>query len=797
MIVQFLDGKFRTIDNSGFPAVGWKVWAYASPDTSTPAPTYSDAEATVLNPWPIVLDARGECFIYIRTATDFYLCTPTATNISAPIWTSRKVGEQGSESVSGFATPITLNNNYIVDITPYLSVLRANLVLIMVPDVSNSGTITSTVFTGNGINDLVPSGAYIGAAVAIFTFTIDGTVEAVPIAPTAVLSGTAGVIDVGNHYFKMTAVTAAGETPPGDVSALVVGNGSKGADISNIPAIAGQVTGYNIYMNPATGAIGTYYLVNATPITTDTYFANIADATLITHAEAPTVNTTGNKGVAPTAVLSAVAGAVTAGDHYVKMTAITDAGESSPGNVSALVVADGSHRIDVSGIPVLAGSVTGYNLYMNEAGGTVYYLVNATPITTTTYALNIDDATLITNAVAPADSTASGSTDTFKWQKDGGDWHLLVPIDPNNPLIYEGVAFPFASLTGHTYGDTWAVTVQTPATIDLDGFGALIVYKNKGAQIVPLDGGDMQAGYAGEFILNDGMSAWLLTNPASPVVSSPTISATRYRNNITANYSMVIADQGKEISCIGTFTIKLLKCPDFAHKFVYIRNTGNGAITIDAQGYLIKGYGSVVGRTTFTLARIVECVQLATDGIDWHILSIVVSPVLAGSGDSAGPTGGLDIYSTPGVYYWTCPAGITSVNLTAIGGGGGGNVGAYDGSDPTQYGYAGITGITDSQPGVVVVPGTVYTVTVGAGGHGATYRPGPSLAAAGSVSTFVDPGGPTTKASGAGGAAGSATATTNIADTVPTGNGGRGGGYYDGGGNNGSDGGPGSVSIAY
>jgi hypothetical protein len=63
---------------------------------------------------------------------------------------------------------------------------------------------------------------------------------------------------------------------------------------------------------------------------------------------------------------------------------------------------------------------------------------------------------------------------------------------------------------------------------------------------------------------------------------------------------------------------------------------------------------------------------------------------------------------------WTCPAGVTSVQVEAWGGGGGGagassSTNLYTGGGGAGGNYARNTSVT-------VVPGTVYTVTVGAGG---------------------------------------------------------------------------------
>ena len=65
---------------------------------------------------------------------------------------------------------------------------------------------------------------------------------------------------------------------------------------------------------------------------------------------------------------------------------------------------------------------------------------------------------------------------------------------------------------------------------------------------------------------------------------------------------------------------------------------------------------------------------------------------------------------------WTCPAGITKVLLDGSGGGGGGACGAS--SAANGNGGGGAASVTGQL--ITVVPGTVYTITVGNGGAGGT-----------------------------------------------------------------------------
>lgn len=77
---------------------------------------------------------------------------------------------------------------------------------------------------------------------------------------------------------------------------------------------------------------------------------------------------------------------------------------------------------------------------------------------------------------------------------------------------------------------------------------------------------------------------------------------------------------------------------------------------------------------------------------------------------------------------WTCPTGVTTVDIMLVGGGGGGG-GSAANNGAGGGGGGGV--LTDSVP---VTPGTVYTITIGGGGGGGTNAP--TAGGVGSASTF-------------------------------------------------------------
>ena len=97
---------------------------------------------------------------------------------------------------------------------------------------------------------------------------------------------------------------------------------------------------------------------------------------------------------------------------------------------------------------------------------------------------------------------------------------------------------------------------------------------------------------------------------------------------------------------------------------------------------------------------------------------------LAGAGEQ--------VYTTPGTYSWTAPAGVTSVCVVAVGGGGGGLSGNGNG------GNGGSGGGLGWKNNITVTPGNSYTVVVGAGGTRLTSTTAGAAAGNGGNSYFIN-----------------------------------------------------------
>jgi len=98
--------------------------------------------------------------------------------------------------------------------------------------------------------------------------------------------------------------------------------------------------------------------------------------------------------------LSATAGSVTAGQHWGRITFITAGGESGSSPPSAAVLADGSHALDVSQIPLGPAGTTARKIYLTEVSdidgvnGSYFLAGTLSNNTSTTFAITVPDSSL-------------------------------------------------------------------------------------------------------------------------------------------------------------------------------------------------------------------------------------------------------------------------------------------------------------------------------------------------------------------------------------------------------------------
>lgn len=188
--------------------------------------------------------------------------------------------------------------------------------------------------------------------------------------------------------------------------------------------------------------------------------------------------------------------------------------------------------------------------------------------------------------------------------------------------------------------------------------------------------------------------------------------------------TLVELDRGKRIRCTGTFTLSVTAAATLgAGWYCWVFNAGTGVITIDPNGSEtidIPGGPNTPG-TTITLPY-----SGSVEG-PYNVSGILL--FCSGTGFSVLSTAeahGQQEFLSSGT--WTAPAGVTSiwVDACAAGGGGGSTT-----NDPGGQNSAGGGGAGEAITGqrFTVIPGTAYTVTIGAGGAAATVGGNTSLGA--------------------------------------------------------------------
>ena len=85
---------------------------------------------------------------------------------------------------------------------------------------------------------------------------------------------------------------------------------------------------------------------------------------------------------------------------------------------------------------------------------------------------------------------------------------------------------------------------------------------------------------------------------------------------------------------------------------------------------------------------------------------------------------------------WTCPAGVTSVQVEAWSGGGGGS--GCGGNSKVYAGGGGAGGNYAKQTAVPVIPGHIYNVNIGAGGSGGLKTAATTFGGNGGTTSFID-----------------------------------------------------------
>lgn len=154
--------KFTENDSLGNPLVGGRLYAYAA-GTSNKKDTYTDSTATVKNTNPIILNARGECDLWIDGIYDFVLKDKDGNTI----WTVPSVSINGSSDEAIFYD----SNGY-----PVLNINTVGASAVNYLNITNTATGNSPTLTVNGSDTNIDL-AFISNGTADFNVTTKATVQ--------------------------------------------------------------------------------------------------------------------------------------------------------------------------------------------------------------------------------------------------------------------------------------------------------------------------------------------------------------------------------------------------------------------------------------------------------------------------------------------------------------------------------------------------------------------------------------------------------------------------------------------
>ncbi|HFC10863.1 MAG TPA: hypothetical protein ENJ75_01570, partial [Candidatus Kaiserbacteria bacterium] len=261
----------------------------------------------------------------VATSTFPYL-SATQSNVGTVVagtWKGASIGDAYIDDTITASNYLPLSDWFATTTAPQLTTL-ANLTT---TGVLNSGSISSGFGAiNNGASNITTTGTgtfgnvgigttspattlsvagseYLTGSIGIGTASptqaldinhgnINMSQEPAPSAPTVAVNATAGNL-TGDYVYRITFVTADGETGMGAYSA-VVSPSAEEVDLTNIPTGSSKVTARKIYRTVANGTYpyNAQYVATISDNTTTTYTDNLADSSL--GAYAPGNNTTGS-----------------------------------------------------------------------------------------------------------------------------------------------------------------------------------------------------------------------------------------------------------------------------------------------------------------------------------------------------------------------------------------------------------------------------------------------------------------------------------------------------------------------
>jgi hypothetical protein len=295
-----------------------------------------------------------------------------------------------------------------------------------------------TVWTDEGGSPAFAAPNYVGLAPPAAN-----TAAVVPSTLTQVPSGTGGTFTAGTYYWKMTAVTAAGESTPGNEITTTF-SGSTSSNALSWTQVTGA-TGYKIYRGTSTG--GENVLVTT-----------IGSGSTVTYTDTGTAGTSATPPVVNTAAIavpsglgvsgSGTGGTLPAGTDYWVITALTAQGETTRSNE---VNANLTGTTSSAALTWTADSgATGYRIYRGTSAGGEAYLAGF---------VNLGATTSFTDIGSSVNASALPTHQVqLQWQQ------------PSNLL--QTFSYTITQTTG---GSTTASTVVTAPSANATGLVTAVV----------------------------------------------------------------------------------------------------------------------------------------------------------------------------------------------------------------------------------------------------------------------------------------------------------------------------------
>ena len=470
-----------------------------------------------------------------------------------------------------------------------------------------------------------------------------------------------------------------------------------------------------------------------------------------------------------------------------------------------LVIADGTSRVSVhanGSFSLSMGSGTSYNITVTtQPTGQTCTVSNGQGSTANSYVTDV--SVLCANDTYEIGGTASGlpdgqqvilknsGTDALTLSANGA-FVFTTPVPFNGSYLVTVGTQPGQATCSVTNGSGAGVTAaisnaNVVCSADTYTVGGTVNGLASGTQVVLENNGadNLTVGANGQFSFTARVAAtgsYVVTVGTQPVGAVCTVT-NAHGSQLSSNIANIVVTCSPEIFTVGGTLSGLASGAQ-----VTLDNDGADPVTLTSNGSFAFttpiAYLGSYDVTVATQPNAEACT--VTNGSGAQVATNVTNVNVACSFNSVS-------FTLPGTYTWTVPAGVTSVQVVAVGGGGGG--GGISGTHAGQAGGAGAL-VTST---LAVAAGQVFNIVVGAGGGAGTTPPDGSCGAGGGGggASSVDAGstGQVIGGGGGGGGGGGCNAAPGGAGGGVNGAGGS-GGAIGGGISTGGSGGSGGIGGA-